>query len=130
MRTLHLNSRVFQEPFLLLQIDNRIVKGIDKWSIKNKVLMYGSIMSKTLTIANSFQDTSNSILSIKTPYQLIEIKPNDRIVVNDKQYLVIECERNYYNKNEIIIKCSFEKYYDIKTSISKLNCKLNCRLAN
>ena len=135
MRTLHTNSRNYQEPFLLLitkSITTGIagVEGVDKWKVADKKLMFGSIMNRALTFANSQQDDTISSLSIKIVYQDISIKPQDRIVVNDNQYVITAIDKDYYNKSVINIKCEYEKVYVKDHFISSLDCVLNAKLVS
>ena len=125
MRTLHINPRKFQEPFQLLQIDDQTdVYGVENFKVKKRILMFGSIMNKALTYAQSTIDDSNNTLSIKIVYQKIVIKPKDRIIYNNNQYIVTQVERDFYNQNEIIFQCNFEK----TIQELKLNYKLNFKL--
>lgn len=135
MRTLHTNSRNYQEPFLLLitkSITTGIVgvEGVDKWKVVDKKLMFGSIMNRALTFANSQQDDTISSLSIKIVYQDISIKPQDRIVVNENQYVITVIDKDYYNKSVINIKCEYEKAYVKDHLISTLDCVLNAKLVS
>lgn len=126
MRTLHINSRKFQEPFQLLQIDDKAedIYGVENFKIKQRILMFGSIMNKMLTYAQNTIDDSNNVLSIKIVYQKIEIKPKDRIIYDSNQYIITQVARDFYNKNEIIFQCSFEKTIHEQTFDYKLNFKM------
>ena len=131
MRTLHTNSRNYQEPFMLVQIQNNTKNsfvGVDSFKVLKKITMFGSILNKSLTYANQFQDTENTILSILIPYQNITIKAQDRIIYNNNQYIVSECNKNYYNNAEISIKAIFEKQQTQLSTTSVLNCLLNAKL--
>lgn len=131
MRTLHTNSRNYQEPFVLVQIQNNTKNsfvGVDSFKVLKKITMFGSILNKSLTYANQFQDTDNTVLSILIPFQNISINAQDRIIYNNNQYVVSECNKNYYNNAEIAIKAVFEKTVPNLNAVSVLNCVLNSKL--
>ena len=133
MRKLHTNPRNYQEPFILLQTGKMLnepngISGVGKWVVKNKIQMWGSIMNRSLTFANSYQDDNTSSLSIKIINQSIDIKVEDRLVVNGKQYIIVAMDKDYYNLNDIIIKADFEKTYNDKLNITLLDFALNSKL--
>lgn len=132
MRKLHFNIRNYQEPFLLLITDinnNSLLAGVDNYKIKEKKIMYGSIMNRDNTLNSNFYNSQTSYLSIKIIDQLIKIKPQDRIIYNDNIYVIFEVSRDYYNKAEIVLKCNYEKNY-IPVRVTTLNFMLNAKLGH
>lgn len=113
MRTLHINPRNYQEPFQLILIDHeKFENGMDSFKILNRTVVFGSIMNRDVNYSQNNIDDQDATISIKIVSHGLKIKPKDRIRYNRNQYIITSISRDYYNKNEIVILCHFEKELD------------------
>lgn len=130
MRTLHINSRNYQEPFQLLILDHKAFQnGMDDFKVLKRRTLFGSIMNRNINYSQNNIDDQNVTLSIKIVSQGFIIKPNDRIRYNGNQYIITSVDRDYYSKNEIVILCHFEREW-ILNEITSLNFMLNSKVGS
>ncbi len=126
-RRTHKQVRNYVQPIFLVTTKEKMVNGIMTTTTTDKLLIYANVIEKQVNVSSDFDrpDNYDTSIVIPNPPKRIDAR-TQKILINDKQYMIKSVNYNFLSKGDIQISCIFEQ--DIPAENLSLSNKLEFKI--